>query len=214
MNSPVYFDTSVFLAIFKPESSAKQIRALLKELDDENVRVYTSILSVQEASVLGFRRGTVVKDNITRIGKIARIVGINPEIALTAAKLEAHLSDKNSESERDRADKKRRKWDCFHIATAQAHNCCVLYAEDKPMQKRKKQLGLATLEILPPRPKADTLDFSLKRHRKDVQNGAESYTPKAIAKNSPSVQGSDGGRSQGEATSPTQSDNHESPPKT
>jgi predicted nucleic acid-binding protein len=184
----------VFLAIFKPESTARKIRALLKELDDENVRVYTSILTVQEASVLGFRRGTVVKDNISRIGKIARIVGVNPDIALTAAKLEAHLSDSGNESERDRTEKKRRKWDCFHIATAQAHNCAVLYAEDKPMQKRRQQLGITTLKILPPRPRTETLfdKVGVKRERK--------RTKAAAAANTSSIQGNNSGRAEGETT--------------
>jgi predicted nucleic acid-binding protein len=149
----------VFLAILKPENTAKQIRALLKELEEENVRIYTSVLTLQEASVLGFRRGTVAKDNVTRIGKLARIVGISPDVALTAAKLEAHISDKASESEKDRAEKKRRKWDCFHIATAQVYKCSVIFAEDKPMQARQSQLGLTSLKILAPRAKSNTLKF-------------------------------------------------------
>ena len=159
MSPPVYFDTSVFLAILKPERSAKEIRALLKELDEDNVRIYTSILTVQEVSVLGFRRGTVVKDNVSRIGKLARIVGINPEIALTAAKLEAHISDKASESEEDRSEKKRRKWDCFHIATAQVYKCSVMFAEDKPMQKRQSQLSLSSFKMLPARARKGTFNF-------------------------------------------------------
>ena len=159
MSSPVYFDTSVFLAILKPETTAKQIRALIKELEDENVRIYTSILTVQEVSVLGFRRGTVAKDNLTRIGKLARVVGISPDIALTAAKLEAQISDEARESDKARSEKQRRKWDCFHIATAQVYKCSVLFAEDKQMHKRQPQLGLASLKIIAPRAKSDTLGF-------------------------------------------------------
>ena len=53
---------------------------------------------------------------VTRIGILARIVGMSPDFALTAAKLEAHISDKASEPEKDRTEKQRRKWDCFHIA--------------------------------------------------------------------------------------------------
>jgi predicted nucleic acid-binding protein len=202
VSPPVYFDTSVFLAILKPESSAKKIRALMKELEDENVRIYTSILTLQEASVLGFRRGTVAKDNVTRIGKIARIIGINPDIALTAAKLEAHLSDKASESEQDRSDKKRRKWDCFHIATAQAYKCSVLYAEDIPMQRRQSQLGIVALKISAPRAKMDTLDFDTKVPKKKGSNGKnvkESNTPKTVAENPSPVQGNDTGRVKSEA---------------
>lgn len=177
MSPPVYFDTSVFLAILKPESTAKQIRALIKELEDENVRIYTSVLTLQEASVLGFRRGTVAKDNITRIGKLARIVGISPDIALTAAKLEAHISDKASESEKDRAEKQRRKWDCFHIATAQIYKCSIMFAEDKPMQKRQSQLGLTSLKILAPRARSSTLNFDA-----PIASNGKAEVPKAPAK--------------------------------
>jgi predicted nucleic acid-binding protein len=177
LSPPVYFDTSVFLAILKPETTAKQIRALIKELDEENVRIYTSILTLQEASVLGFRRGTVAKDNVTRIGKLARIVGISPDVALTAAKLEAHISDKASESEKDRKEKQRRKWDCFHIATAQVYKCSILFAEDKPMQKRQSQLGLTDLKILAPRAKSSTLDFDA-----PVVTEGKAETPKGALK--------------------------------
>jgi predicted nucleic acid-binding protein len=177
LSPPVYFDTSVFLAILKPETTAKQIRALLKELDEENVRIYTSILTLQEASVLGFRRGTVAKDNVTRIGKLARIVGISPDIALTAAKLEAQISDKASESEKDRTEKQRRKWDCFHIATAQVYKCSILFAEDKAMQNRQSQMGRIGLKILAPRAKSNTLNFDQSPAAKDVAEA-----PKAAAK--------------------------------
>jgi len=157
VSSRVYFDTSVFLAILKPESTAKQIRALIKELEDQNVKIFTSILTVQEASVLTFRRGTAVKDNFTRIGKLAKIVGINPEVALTAAKFEASISDNSTESEADREEKKRRKWDCFHIATSQVYKCSVVYAEDKRMQKRQAQLGLSGIKIILPRASGEQL---------------------------------------------------------
>jgi predicted nucleic acid-binding protein len=149
----VYFDTSVFLAILKKETTARRIRELLEQLQAEHIRIYTSILTLQECSVLGFRRGTVARDTTTRVAKIARIVGITPDIALTAAKLEAQLADHGRETETDREDKKRRKWDCFHIATAQAYKCGTLFAEDKPMQGRGPMLGLKDISILPPRPR-------------------------------------------------------------
>ena len=57
-----YFDTSVFLAIFNKESTAPDIRNLLQELKRDRIRIVTSILTVQEVSVLAYRRGTVVSD--------------------------------------------------------------------------------------------------------------------------------------------------------
>jgi len=47
----VYFDSSVFLAILAGEESAKEVRTLLRELKKSNVRVITSIITVQEVSV-------------------------------------------------------------------------------------------------------------------------------------------------------------------
>jgi hypothetical protein len=58
-------------------------------------------------------------------------------------------------------DNRRRKWDCFHIATAQYLGCSVLYTTDEKLAKRQKQLGLADIRILPPRPANLTLDLTL-----------------------------------------------------
>ena len=85
-----YFDSSVFLAIFKGEPTAAGIRALLRELKAEGSRITTSIITIQEISVLSFRVGTNVNDNYAKVSRLARIQGLNREIALTAAKLEAH----------------------------------------------------------------------------------------------------------------------------
>ncbi len=87
----VYFDTSVFLAIFKGEPEAKEIRQLFRELKSERIRAYTSIITIEEVSVLSFRYGTVASDNYSKVSRLARIVGITKETALTAAKFEAQL---------------------------------------------------------------------------------------------------------------------------
>jgi predicted nucleic acid-binding protein len=48
MPDPVYFDSSVFLAIFMGSDPA--IKALLKELKRDKIRIYTSIITIQEVS--------------------------------------------------------------------------------------------------------------------------------------------------------------------
>ena len=112
----VYFDTSVFISIFKPEPDrAKEVKALLRELKREGVRIHTSIITIQEASVIAFRRGTVPRDYHARVSRICEIHSIDKQIAMTAAKHEAFLIDKLPPEEQQ---KPRRKWDCFHIATA------------------------------------------------------------------------------------------------
>lgn len=150
---PAYFDTSVFLALFKPEKNARIIRDLLKELKEAKIRIYTSILSVQEVSVLTFRRGAPARDNFARIARIARIVNMNKEIALSAAKLEASIADDAKENEIQRVLKQRRKWDCFHIATAQFYNCSDIYAADAGLLSRGPQLEIKNMDFSKPEPR-------------------------------------------------------------
>jgi predicted nucleic acid-binding protein len=67
MPDPVYFDSSVFLAIFM--GSDPSIKALLKELRRDKIRIYTSIVTVQEVSVQTFRRGFPAADNYAKVNK-------------------------------------------------------------------------------------------------------------------------------------------------
>ena len=149
----VYFDTSVFLAIFNAEQSGPQIKTLLRELKKERVRIYTSIITIQEVSVLSFRKGGAGDDNYVQVGKLARIETITREIALLAAKIEAQLIDSLP---KDQEDNKRRKWDCFHIATAMQLGCSTLYAEDAKLIRRKDQLSLS-IDCALPRPRSPEL---------------------------------------------------------
>ena len=162
MAQPIYFDTSVFLEIgAKRSKHAKNIRGLLKELKAEKARIYTSILTVQEVSVLSYRRGQLARDDYGKISEFARIMGVTKDIALTAAKREAEIKD-DAKAIRgnDIEDNRRRKWDCFHIATAQHLGCPVLYTTDEKLMKRQSQLGLNDIRILPPRPTNASLDFA------------------------------------------------------
>jgi predicted nucleic acid-binding protein len=53
----VYFDTSVFIELANKKSPiAKELKGLLKELIEKKVRIYTSIITVQEMSVALYRR--------------------------------------------------------------------------------------------------------------------------------------------------------------
>lgn len=160
MPLPVYFDTSVFLEIFVKNSlNAGNIKNLLVELRGEKVRIYTSILTIQEASVLTYRRGKVAHDNSSEISKIARICGIDKDIALTAAKREAEIRDLFGERPDESEMKQRRRWDCIHIATAQVMGCSRMYSTDPHMFTRKNQLKLSDIEMLQPVPSAQTLPF-------------------------------------------------------
>ena len=166
MPKPVYFDTSIFIEMGTKRSKyATKLRTLLKDLHDRKIRIYTSILTVQELSVAAHRKGTLARDTMGDVHAIARVATITKEIALTAAKREAELKDIAEDNEKKRDKKKpltkeqeiericenrRRKWDCIHIATAQALGCSTIYSTDADLQKRPKQLGIKHLEIISP----------------------------------------------------------------
>jgi len=152
-----YFDTSVFISIFKPEKDrAAQVKALLKELKRDKVRIHTSIITVQEASVIAYKRGTIPKDYHGKVGRIADIHTIDKQIAVTAAKHEATLVDTLSAQDQN---KPRRKWDCFHIATAQSLGCNTFYAWDDKLLKRRDHLKIADITFSEPKPRSAELPF-------------------------------------------------------
>ncbi len=156
----VYFDTSVFLAIFNGEQMAEDIRQLLRELKNERVRIYTSIITIQEVSVAAFRRRGSSDDNHAKVGKLARVASITKEIALSAAKLEAQLLDLQLQSEKEKiSENRRRKWDCFHIATALAQSCDILYALDGKMLNREHHLHVDSIKFLKPQSEKLLLPF-------------------------------------------------------
>lgn len=173
MPTPVYFDTSVVIEMLAPRSTLKtRLRALLADLQERNVRIYTSIITIQELSVATHRQGAIARDTWGDVRKIARVCSITKEIALTAAKREAELKDIVEENEKkkdpdkpltdseklDRAcENRRRKWDCFHIATAQVMHCTVMYSTDPDLQKRPKQLRIPNLKIIAPPEIAKTI---------------------------------------------------------
>src|SRR5687767_5738219 len=134
--TPVYFDTSVFLCVLAKQPQAPQVKTLLAELRADKVRIYTSILTVQEVAVSSFSHGGVFLDYHTKLARLARIKGVTRDIALTAAKFEAAIIAaalkvaKKSEAERIK-DNRRRKFDCFHLATAVALGCADFYAFDE-----------------------------------------------------------------------------------
>lgn len=76
-----------------------------------------------------------------QIAKLARVQTITREISLTVARLEAEIIRKmrpNELTEEERiGQNRRRKWDCFHIATAIELGCSDLYTLDTAMINRK-----------------------------------------------------------------------------
>jgi predicted nucleic acid-binding protein len=104
-------------------------------------------------------------------------------VALTAAKIEAELRDitqkelerrdsNKSETEEQRLERicenRRRKWDCFHIATAQKIGCTELYSTDEHLHKRPAQLGIKNLRVLAPGESVKGISGPLFEKVKDV----------------------------------------------
>jgi|GEM_PF-3116771 len=162
----VYFDTSIFIEMGKRNSKYKRrLKTLLQDLSERRIRIYTSVVTVQEVSVAAHRKGAIPRDTIADVKDLARIYTVTKEVALTAAKREAELKDisEAEESKRDPSkppteqqkidracENRRRKWDCFHIATAQKLGCDTLYSTDGGMLKRKRQMNLKDLDIIEP----------------------------------------------------------------
>lgn len=148
-----YFDSSVFLAIFNGENNGKQIKALLRELKRDKVKLQTSIITIQEVSVLSFRRGAAGTDNHAKVERLARIQGVSRDVALMAARLEARIKDTAQANSKSDGENKRRKWDCFHVATALELKCRRIYTCDPGMLALRIRLGISTLDFAAPEPR-------------------------------------------------------------
>ncbi len=163
----VYFDTSIFIEMAAKRGKYKQhIKALLKELGEEHAKIYTSIITVEEVSVAAYRPGEVARDTYGDVKAIgAKVYGISKDVALTCAKNEAALKhmadiedakrDKTKPEPLDRqieraCENRRRRWDCFHVATAQVVGCTELYTTDEKLLKRPSQLQIKTLRSVLP----------------------------------------------------------------
>ncbi len=131
----------------------------MREQKRQKVRIITSIITIQEVSVLSFRLGTIAADNYARVSKLARIEGLSKDISLTAAKLEAQVIDRMKPRPKveKESDNKRRKWGCFHIATGLCLHCQVLYSLDKEMLARKEQLQIRDMDFRRPSPMEPSL---------------------------------------------------------
>ena len=178
----VYFDTSIFIEIAAKKSKYKRhIKTLLKELGEERARIYTSIITVEEVSVAAYRPGEIARDTYGDVKAVgAKVRGIDKDIALTCAKNEASLKymadqedakrDKSKPEPLDRqieraCENRRRRWDCFHVATAQVLHCTELYTTDDKLLKRPAQLGIKSLRAVLP-------GTSLKRVSRPLTAGA------------------------------------------
>lgn len=149
----VDLDSSVFLAILKADPSeqyAGSIQGLFAELSQSRTIVQTSILTIQECSVSFALNHSDPRKALDLIDSIARVQSITEEIALASASLEArmrsHATDRGASIPEDN---RRRKWDCFHLATALEFKCHTLYAIDSHLSRIVANLSLPIKASLP-----------------------------------------------------------------
>lgn len=168
MSSPAYIDTSVIINATSKDGNLTELRSLMHELQGDKVRIYTSIVTVQETSVAAFRKGGNGKDTHDVIALLARIVGITRDIAVEAARLEAAIRDFHKETPEESEQKQRRRWDCIHLASAIVLGCRHFYTTDKAFATRQRQLQLTSLQVLAPKARKPTLPFSVPRSTNPV----------------------------------------------
>lgn len=157
-----YFESSVYIAIFNGEERAQEVKSLVRELRREHAKICTSIITVQEVSVVCYRAGGAQIDNYAKVERLTdRIYGVNREIVLMAAELEARLLDrakKLAKSKGQRVEEhRRRKIDCFHVATALHLNCHRLYSFDPHLKSIGTLPMVRSLIISEPKPKTNEM---------------------------------------------------------
>ncbi len=135
-------------------------------------------MTIQEVSVVSYQFGTVATDNHARVHKIARIESVTKDVALTAAKVEAQVISGYQSPAEKANDSKRRKFDCFHIATAMNMACKVLYSGDVEMRGRQQRLRVKEVEFLEPKPTSMDVPLfrQLEPHRKESEATAKTTT--------------------------------------
>jgi predicted nucleic acid-binding protein len=102
-------------------------------------------------------------DYHTKLARLARIKGVTRDIAMTAAKFEAAIIEAALKAQPKATpdqvlDNRRRKFDCFHLATAVALGCQTFYAFDDKFEGRCKLLGIPMV-VEEPSPKKPKLPF-------------------------------------------------------
>ena len=149
----VYFDTGVFLAILKDEPAASEIRQLLIELQLSRTRIYTSILTLTECSIASLRTEADASKAVELVHGLSKVLSITEEVALSAAALEARLlgpiESTRTTSQHSVVERRRRRWDCFHLATALEQGCSSIYALDGDYGKLIAALDLGLQYSLP-----------------------------------------------------------------
>jgi predicted nucleic acid-binding protein len=72
-----YLDTTIFVEMATKRSKYRsQIRNLLEELKKDRVRIYTSMITVQELAVATYRAGAPARDVFSDINAFARVYNI------------------------------------------------------------------------------------------------------------------------------------------
>ena len=141
----VYFDSTLFLSILANEPTANSVRQLLTELGNSRTGIYTSILTIAECCVGSLRANGDPNKPLELIYDIAKVQSITEDIAISTARIEAKMILLCPPGEKEPTKRRRRRWDCFHMATALDLKCTALYSFDEDYGKMAEQCGLPIL---------------------------------------------------------------------
>jgi predicted nucleic acid-binding protein len=150
-----YFESSVYIAIFNGEERAQEVKSLVRELRREHAKICTSIITVQEVSVVCYRAGGTQIDNYAKVERLTdRIYGVNREIVLMAAELEAQLLDRAKKLGKPKGQ---RVEEHRHVATALHLNCHRLYSFDPHLKSISTLPMVRSLIVSEPKPKTSEM---------------------------------------------------------
>lgn len=125
-----YADSNVWIALLQGERLADGIRGYFRELRQGRHALITSVLTLVEISVRANRMGQPTKadEYIVRLNALALVVQLTPNIARTAARLEAKFGVKDS-----RYGPRLSRWDALHLATAITYRCSRFLTFDEDL---------------------------------------------------------------------------------
>lgn len=149
-----YADSNVWIAILQGEPLAGDVRTYFHELRKSRHALITSILSLTETSVRAYklRQPAKAEEYAQRINRIAQVVQITPEIAKTAAMLEAKYGVSDSGF-----GPKIGRWDALHLATAIVYRCSRFLTFDEDLLRTDFSSEPYVPNLLKPVPQQGTL---------------------------------------------------------
>jgi predicted nucleic acid-binding protein len=125
-----YADSNVWIALLQGEPLGEDVRGYLRELRQGRNSLITSVLTLTEISIRAHRTGQPARsdEHIMRLNALAMVVQLTPDVAKTAARLEAKYGTKESGY-----GPKLTRWDALHLSTAITYKCSRFLTLDEQL---------------------------------------------------------------------------------